>query len=118
MSKTITGQTQIRSIEILAAACHRLGLKAPEHGTRRLYETTHTGHLVFLPNWHLPTVFDLEKGEVHFDNHDGDWGDLKELDRLNQAYATETMLATLRRQGKTALETVRQDGFIELVVSV
>lgn len=118
MSHTITGQTQFRSVEILTAACRRLGIESPRVGTHRLFDRSVEGHAVFLKGWNYPAVVDLATGQVSHDTFEGRWGDMKELDRLKQAYATESMLAALRKQGRSAIESVRQDGTIELTVAV
>jgi hypothetical protein len=73
MSHIVTVQTKVRDPAALAAACTRLGLAAPTHGTARLYSGEVTGLVVRLPGWTYPAVIDLQSGEVRYDNFEGRW---------------------------------------------
>lgn len=73
----------------LGAACRRLNLSPPAHETTKFFSGEVTGLAVRLPGWRYPVVSQPEKGQLHFDNFNGGWGDRGELDRLLQAYAVE-----------------------------
>jgi hypothetical protein len=118
MSHIATVQTEIRSLESLSAACRRLGLDNPQNGTHRLFGgQTATGYAVKLPGWRYPVVFDLTAKQVRYDNFNGHWGDIKQLDRLKQAYAASAAKAQASKQGFRVQERQLPDGSIQLVCS-
>jgi len=57
----------------VAAACRRLGLAEPVHGTANLFSGEVTGLIVQLPEWQYPAVVDTLAGAVHYDNFEGAW---------------------------------------------
>ena len=118
MSHIVTIKTEIRDTVALAAACTRLGLKPPVHGTAQLYSNQVTGEIVELPGWIYPVVIDTEKREVHMDTYNGAWGDAKELDKLLQAYAVCKASLEARKQGHGVTEESLADGSIKLTISV
>ena len=70
MSHIVTIATEVRDPDAVAAACRRLGLPEPVHGTATLFEGQATGLLVKLPGWLYPVVCDTATGSVRFDNYD------------------------------------------------
>ena len=118
MSHIVTIKTEVRDLAALAAACARLGLKAPVHGTARLYAGEATGQIVELPGWQYPVVIDTEQRQISFDTYNGAWGDAKELDKLFQAYAVEKAKLEARKQGHSVTEQALADGSIKLTVAV
>ena len=56
MSHIVSIKTEVRDPAAVAAACRRLGLPEPVHGTARLFEGEATGLLVKLPGWLYPVV--------------------------------------------------------------
>ena len=82
MSHIVTIKTEVKDAEAVKAACVRLGLEEPVHGTARLFEGEATGLLVKLPGWLYHCVVDTATGQVRYDNYEGQWGDPKHLDRL------------------------------------
>ena len=93
MSHIVSIRTELRDPAAVAAACRRLGLPAPVHGTATLFGGVAAGLLVQLPDWLYPVVVDVETGRVRFDNYGGSWGRQEHLDRLLQAYALEKATA-------------------------
>jgi len=71
---------------------------------------------VRLPGWVYPVVFDLSRGQVHYDHYQGQWGDPAQLGRLLQAYAVEKARQEARRQGYRTQEETLIDGSIRLVI--
>jgi hypothetical protein len=51
MSHVVTIQTHVRNPVAIAAACHRLGLAEPTHGTAQLFSGEAAGLLLQLPGW-------------------------------------------------------------------
>jgi hypothetical protein len=118
MSHIVTIKTQIRDPAALAAACARLALPPPEHGTAQLFSAPATGQIVRLPGWSYPVVVDTAAGRVQYDNYNGAWGGEAELDRLVQAYAVEKAKLEARRAGHSVTEQELADGSIKLTVAV
>src|SRR3954465_2997859 len=118
MSHIVTIKTEIRDKAALAAACARLGLAPPEHGTARLFTTDATGEIVRLPGWTYPVVIDTEARQVAFDNYNQAWGKQEELDKLLQMYAVEKARIEARKAGHSVSEQVLADGSIKLTIQV
>jgi hypothetical protein len=73
MSHIVTIKAQVKDPAAITAACQRLNLAAPVHGTARLFSGEASGLLVQLPGWHYPAVIDTASGAVKFDNYNGNW---------------------------------------------
>ena len=58
MSHIVSIKTEVKDVEAVKAACVRLGLEEPVHGTARLFEGDATGLLVKLPGWLYAAVVD------------------------------------------------------------
>jgi GAF domain-containing protein len=116
MSHIVTIRALIKDPVALAAACRRLGLQEPVHGTVQMYSGEATGLIVRLPGWRYPVVVDTTKAELHFDNFAGAWGEQSQLDRLIQAYAVEKTRLESRKAGHTMTEQALPDGSIKLVI--
>jgi hypothetical protein len=100
------------------AACFRLGLEEPVHGTARLFEGEATGLLVKLPGWTYPAVVSPETGQVRYDNYQGAWGDPKHLDAFLQAYAICKATIEARKRGHSVFEQPLPDGSVKLTIQV
>ena len=118
MSHIVTIKTEVRDPAAVAAACLRLGLPEPVHGTAKLFEGEATGLLVKLPGWLYPVVVDTANGRVQFDNYNQAWGRQEHLDRFLQAYAVERARIEARRRGHSVVEQPLADGSIKLVIQV
>ena len=116
MSHIVTIRTQVRDPAALQAACRRLALPAPVHGTARLYTTEATGQIVELPGWTYPVVIDTHTGQIQYDNYNGAWGDQALLGRLVQAYAAEKARIEARKTGHTVTEQTLPDGSLRLTL--
>lgn len=57
--------------------------------SHKLYNSHKTGVGVSLKGWNYPVVFDVEAGEVSYDNYGGSWGKQDELDHLIQEYTLQ-----------------------------
>lgn len=116
MSHIVTVSTQVRDLTAIAAACHRLSLAAPIQGSAELFSGQATGIVVRLPDWQYPVVFNVESGEVRYDNYGGKWGEQKELDRFFQLYAVERAKIEARKKGYAVSEQTLQDGSIRVKI--
>ena len=118
MSHVVQIATEVRDVAAARAACQRLKLEQPSHGTVRLFSGEATGLIMKLPNWKYAVVFDTSTGEAKFDNYKGRWGDQAQLDHFLQAYAVEKSIIEARRNGHTITEQTRADGSIKLTVQI
>jgi hypothetical protein len=118
LSHVVHIKSEVRDPDAMRAACRRLGLADPVHGTAKLFSGQATGWAVRLPDWKYPVVFDTAKGEARYDNFGGSWGAQKELDRFMQAYSVEKTKIEARKQGHTVSEQALADGSIKLTVQV
>ena len=116
MSHIVTVRTEVRDPAALAAACRRLGLDAPALGTAQLFSGTAEGHVVKLPGWTYPVVFDTAAGQVRYDDYGGRWGDVRRLDELLKFYAVEKVKLEARRRGHSVTEQPLLDGSVKIVI--
>ena len=118
MSHIVTITTEVRDPTAVAAACRRLALPEPVHGTATLFSGEATGLLVKLPGWLYPVCIETATGAMKFDNYGGSWGDQEHLDKFMQAYAVERAAIEARKKGHTVTEQTLTDGSIRLTVQV
>ena len=118
MSHVVEIHTEVRDQAAIHAACRRLNLPEPAHGTFRLFSGEATGLGVQLPDWRYPLVCDTASGQLRYDNYEGHWGEPAQLDRFLQAYAVEKARLEARRQGHTVTEQSLADGSIKLTIHV
>ena len=118
MSHVVEIQTQVKDAAAVRAACQRLKLEQPSHGTVKLFSGEATGLIVKMPGWKYAVVFDTGSGEATFDNYGGHWGDQKQLDHFLQIYAVEATKVQARKQGHSVTEQNLADGSIKLTVNV
>jgi hypothetical protein len=118
LSHIVTVTTEVRDPAAVRAACRRLGLPEPVHGTAQLFSGEATGLLVKLPDWLYPAVVHVETGQVQFDNYGGTWGGQEHLDRFLQRYALEKAAIEARKRGHNVVEQALADGSIKLTITV
>jgi hypothetical protein len=116
MSHIARIQSRVQDPAAIAAACRRLELPEPTHGTARLYSGEATGLMVQLPGWRYPVVIDTASGTIEFDNYGGEWGEQQHLDRFLQIYAVERSRLEARHKGFPVNEQVLQDGSIKVQI--
>ncbi len=118
MSHIVRVQTKVRDGVAVRAACRRRGLPDPVEGRHLVFRTQLAGLGVKLRGWTYPVVCQLQDGQVQYDNFNGRWGDVGELNLFLQAYAVEKARLEARRQGHRVSEQALADGSIKLVVHV
>ena len=118
MSHIVSIKTEVRDAAAVRAACQRLKLPQPVHGTTKLFSGEATGLAVELPDWRYPAVCDTTTGQVHYDNYNGQWGEQKHLDAFLQSYAVEKAKIEARRKGHSCTEQPLADGSIKLTINV
>ena len=112
MSHIVSVRAEVRDPAAVGAACRRLGLAEPVHGTAHLFAGEAAGLLVRLPGWHYPVVVDAAAGRLAYDNYGGAWGLQEHLDRFLQAYAVEKATLEAKKRGHTVSEQALRDGSI------
>jgi hypothetical protein len=118
MSHIVEIQTEVRDPAAVAAACQRLGLPEPVHGTAKLFEGEAAGWLVKLPGWLYPIVIDTANASVRFDNYGGSWGAAEHLDHFLQAYGVAMAAIEARKKGLSVAEQTLADGSILVTIGV
>src|SRR5262249_11234621 len=116
MSHIVTIQARLHDPAAVVAACRRLNLPEPVHGTAALFSGEATGLLVKLPGWLYHVVIDTATGQVAYGNIDGSWGDSKQLDQFLQMYAVEKAKLEARKKGYCVSEQSLDDGSIKLQI--
>lgn len=116
MSHIVEIKTQVTDASAITAACGRLQLPLPKHGTAKLFTSQATGVIVALPNWRYPVVFNTTTGEAKFDNYGGRWGEQAQLDLLLQMYAVEKAKLEARKKGYQVTEQALPSGQIKLTI--
>jgi len=103
MSHTMNINLEIHDRVALLAACKRLGLAMTE-GRHKLYQTTEEGVAISLPGWKYPVVVKSD-GTVAYDNYNGSWGKIEELNKLKAYYGLEKAKAEARKRGYSVYES-------------
>ena len=116
MSHIVRIQTRLHDPAAISAACRRLNLSEPVHGTARLYSGEATGLILQLPDWQYPAVIDTTSGQIQVDTFEGRWGDPRHLDRFLQIYAVEKAKLEAHRRGHSVTEQALHDGSIKLQI--
>jgi hypothetical protein len=118
LSHIVTIRTEVRDGAAVAAACRRLALPDPAHGTAQLYSGQVSGLLVHLKDWLYPVVIDPATGTIRYDNYGGCWGDERHLHRFVQAYVVEQSRIEARKKNFVTSEQSLADGSIVVEIEV
>ena len=103
MSHTMNIEIELHDRQALENACQRLSLTLTE-GRVKFYSTEEEGILVQLPNWKYPICI-KKNGQVAYDNYNGQWGNLAELNKLRAYYGLEKAKIEARKKGYSVYET-------------
>jgi hypothetical protein len=94
----------MKDIDVLKNACKTLGINCLEKSYVDFFDGKRVhGTKVILPNWRYPVCV-TNNGEIIYDNYEGNWGDIKELNALKQRYAVEKTKLVAKRNGYTFTE--------------
>jgi hypothetical protein len=116
MSHIVKIKTDMSNLEVLKAACEHLGLSYSLSSTAKLYSgTSPTGTVINLPGWRYPIVVSPD-GEVHYDNYGGEWGKIRELEKLRQTYMSTTLEELISLSGMTVESSFNQQGQLVMIV--
>ena len=108
----------IKDLNILQKATARLTdtrLEIHEPRPIKLYqkEPVLSVAQVKFESWLYPVLV-APSGEIHYDNFNGKWGEIKHLNKLKQMYGLEKSKQLAKAQGYLCREKQKQDGAIVL----
>lgn len=116
MSHVIKLQLEIKDRDLFAQVARDMGLQVTENATVEFYGGfEQSGLAVQLPDWMYQIVVD-DAGEVHYDNFNGYWGDIQELNHLSQEYVAAVVEREAVMAGQYAIREEQEDG--SLVIRV
>jgi hypothetical protein len=87
-SHTSVVAIELRDGRALKAAVEALGGTFVGQGEYKLYSSKETGTGFRLPGWHFPLVSRAD-GSLAYDDYNGAWGNVSDLQRLKGMYAIE-----------------------------
>ena len=101
MSHTATVQIEFENKEVLKAVCERLGLQFQEglHSINLYQGSVAAEFSVKLPGWRYPIA--IKGKEVKYDNYNGSWGKLRELEKLQDQYSRDVTIQQAEMSGLT-----------------
>ena len=97
-SHTTTIKAEFRDHDRLGGAVVALGGKVLGMGTHKLYSESKTGFGFTLPGWSYPICCQSD-GTLAFDNFQGRWGNVADLERLKGEYVIHTAEQSAMAQG-------------------
>jgi len=98
-------------ISALAKACAELNLTMVENDNVRLYSGMVKGTSIKLPGWDYPVVITPD-GKIKYDNYNGNWGNIDELNKLIQKYNYEVVVDALENEDYIYEEVEEDDEII------
>jgi hypothetical protein len=107
MSHTISAQIELRNTAALDYAVKQMNGQILGQGTHRLFSTQETGFGFRLPNWRCPLVA-RSNGTLAYDDYNGAWGNVSDLDKLKAHYALAAARAAAEAQGWYCEESAGQ----------
>jgi hypothetical protein len=87
-SETTKIKVEYKNLQALEQAVIKMGGALLQGTSHKLYETTETGVGITLPGWRHPLVL-REDGTLAYDHYHGEWGEPKDLEKLEGHYAVE-----------------------------
>lgn len=118
MSTLIKVKQAVKNVPAFEAACERLGLELKAPGTYNVWNRPTKGRGLRLPGWKYDIVVE-EGGTIAYDNHNGGWGKMTELDALMQQYGLTSLEAEARQYGHLLeTPTVNAEGEIEIYMEM
>lgn len=117
MSKSVVCKSvSVTKLDVLIQAATALGCTVLEGTRHKLWEGSYEGVAIRIPGWTYPVVFNLDTGNLVFDNHNGHWGDEIKLDALVQRYVYEDAIAQAYINGETVETVTDEMGNITLAI--
>jgi len=112
MSHVVTIEVAYKDEAVLSDAVKELGGEVLGAGVHKLFSGSVEGFGFRLPGWRYPLVLQVS-GKLAYDDYGGHWGNVKDLDRLKQAYAGRLAVKAAVKQGWRLLgQSKKQDGTV------
>lgn len=106
MSHTTTIDLEIKSESALIKACEELGVPYKANTEEKLYDGTIAKGFSFKPKGWLYPVVATPDGKLLFDNYEGAWGKIEELNRVKQRYAVNSQIEVAKSRGYRVREEI------------
>ena len=114
MSHSIAAELRCPNVEIVERTIAIMGLRRVAGERHTLFDGRKVEGIGFeLPNWRKMVAID-RAGVPHYDNYNGSWGDIAELDKFLQTYAVEDAMQQAALNGFSVAQTIDAHGNIEL----
>lgn len=114
MSHTTTVSIEFKNREALAAAVATVGGTVLGEGTHRLFSGSGERGFGFqLKGWRYPCILRADDNTLAMDTYNGQWGDVKDLDKLRGAYTIEAGRAKCAELGW--MSEIQTDGNLLIV---
>lgn len=118
MSHTSEIATTIKDMAAIKEACKILGLPEPKVGKHTMYDGKKVeGIIIHLKKWQFPIVIDTKSGQIHYDNYNGNWGNIAELQKFRQMYGVAKAKLIAKKQGYFVKQFTLPNGTIRLQVT-
>lgn len=106
------------NVEAMKAACTRAGALFLGKGLERFYdESEYGGYLIQLPGWEYNLVIQAD-GSLAYDNYEGQWGDIAQLNQFKQLYAIEAAKQAAQQNQYYFQEEQLPTGVLKLTIEV
>ncbi len=102
MSHTSEIDLQLKDKKTLIKVLNKLNISYSE-GVHKLFSTTEKGLGINLPGWKYPAVI-KDDGSVAFDNYNGKWGKIEELNKVKAHYTAEIAKKEMKKKGYKCIE--------------
>lgn len=117
MSHTMNIKLELHDKAILKTVCEKLKIPM-EQGKHQLYKGQEEGLGIKLPGWKYPAVV-KDDGTVAYDNYNGSWGKIEELNMVTAHYGLEKAKHEAILKGYSTQESYNeQTRELELTVNV
>jgi hypothetical protein len=114
VSESISAQLLCPNVEIVERTIAILGLRRVEGSHHKMFDGKNVEGIAFeLPKWRQAVVID-QIGTPHYDNYNGSWGHISELDKFLQTYAVEDAKHQAALNGFTVQQTQDEQGNVLL----
>lgn len=118
MSHTVKNEIDLKDTQVLEKTLHRLGVRSEQVENYTMFDGKKvSGLAIYLKGWRYPAVL-TTNGELFYDNYNGSWGDITELNTLKQYYGVEKTKKLARVKGYSVTETTNKDGLPQVVINV
>jgi len=86
MSHIVTVKTELKNIDTIKKVCKNMGLKYHGKKNVKYYNTVKSGIAINLNGWKYPIAVQND-GSVYYDNYNGNWGQIHELNKFIDEYS-------------------------------